>query len=239
MPPKGKATSGTKRAPPSNPTPEVAAQKAAARKEKLKAEEAKFKALATKRQENARKQSEKRATEVEARRKAKEAKAPKEGAKAQPTTLADRKLQAHRTTVGAVRKALQAASATKKGTNVSSRKVRTSATFKKPKTLRLPKAPKYPRRAVNKPGSLDQFDVLQHPLTTESAMKRIEESNTLVFIVHKRANKQQIAVAVQKLYDVKAASVNTMFQSNGLKKAYVKLVQDSEALDVANKIGII
>jgi hypothetical protein len=31
--------------------------------------------------------------------------------------------------------------------------------------------------------------IINHPLTTESAMKKIEDNNTLVFIVDKRANK--------------------------------------------------
>jgi len=76
-------------------------------------------------------------------------------------------------------------------------------------------------------------------LTTESAMKKIEEdnSNTLVFIVDVRANKRQIKNAVQKLYDVKAARVNTLIRPDGQKKAYVKLTADYEILDVANKIG--
>lgn len=30
---------------------------------------------------------------------------------------------------------------------------------------------------------LDQYAILKYPLTTESAMKKIEETNTLVFIV--------------------------------------------------------
>jgi ribosomal protein L23 len=44
--------------------------------------------------------------------------------------------------------------------------------------------------------------VLKFPLTTESAMKKIEDNNTLVFIVETRANKSQIKAAVRKLYDI-------------------------------------
>lgn len=40
------------------------------------------------------------------------------------------------------------------------------------------------------------------PLTTESAMKKIEDNNTLVFIVETRANKSQIKAAVRKLYEI-------------------------------------
>ena len=43
-------------------------------------------------------------------------------------------------------------------------------------------------------------------------MKKIEEHNTLVFIVDVRANKRQIKDAVKKLYDVQAAKVNTLIR---------------------------
>jgi ribosomal protein L23 len=50
------------------------------------------------------------------------------------------------------------------------------------------------------------------PLNTESAMKKIEEHNTLVFIVDIQANKRQIKDAVKKLYDVNALKVNTLIR---------------------------
>jgi ribosomal protein L23 len=69
-------------------------------------------------------------------------------------------------------------------------------------------------------------------------MKKIEENNTLVFIVDVRANKRQISQAVKKMYDIMTAKVNTLVRPDGLKKAYVRLNQDYDALDVANKIGM-
>lgn len=50
------------------------------------------------------------------------------------------------------------------------------------------------------------------PLNTESAMKKIEEHNTLVFLVDIKANKRQIKDAVKKLWDVQAARVNTLIR---------------------------
>jgi len=82
-------------------------------------------------------------------------------------------------------------------------------------------------------------DCIRYPLTTESAMKKIEDNNTLVFICDVRANKQQISQAVKKMYDIACAKVNTLVRPDGVKKAYVRLTQDFDALDVANKIGII
>lgn len=70
-------------------------------------------------------------------------------------------------------------------------------------------------------------------------MKKVEENNTLVFIAAVTANKAQIKHAVNKLYDVKAEKVNTLIRPDGQKKAYVRLTADFDALDVANKIGIL
>merc|ERR1712193_89898 len=71
------------------------------------------------------------------------------------------------------------------------KKVRTSVHFKLPKTLKLARNPKCPRKSVNKAPQLDQFSIVRFPLTTESAMKKIEDNNTLVFIVDPKANKYQ------------------------------------------------
>ncbi len=86
---------------------------------------------------------------------------------------------------------------------------------------------------------LDDYAVIKYPLTTESAMKKIEDHNTLVFVVDVRATKATIAAAVARLYDISAKKVNTLIRPDGAKKAYVRLHQDYDALDVANKIGII
>ena len=43
-------------------------------------------------------------------------------------------------------------------------------------------------------------------------MKKIEEHNTLVFIVDIKANKRQIKDAVKKLYDVSAVKINTLIR---------------------------
>ena len=57
---------------------------------------------------------------------------------------------------------------------------------------------------------MDHYSIIRHPLTTESAMKKIEDNNTLVFMVHLRSNKPQIKQAVKKLYDIEVIKVNTL-----------------------------
>merc|ERR1719465_280867 len=111
--------------------------------------------------------------------------------------------------------------------------------FHRPKTLRLLRNPKYSRKSVPKTNPLDQYAILKYPLTTESAMKKIEDNNTLVFIVDLKANKPSIKEAVKKMYDIKAVRVNTLITAKGQKKAMVRLHSDHDALDVANKIGIL
>merc|ERR1711981_1282837 len=137
-------------------------------------------------------------------------------------------------------KAKKASNAVKAGKHQHiKKKVRNYAHFKLPKTKQLARDPKCPRKSVNKQPMLDQFSIVRFPLTTESAMKKIEENNTLVFIVDPKANKYQIKAAVKKLYEIDVAKVNTLIRPTGDKKAYVKLAPDYDALDVANKIGII
>merc|ERR1712196_262648 len=45
--------------------------------------------------------------------------------------------------------------------------------------------------------------------------------------------------SVSSLYDVTANKVNTLIRPDGKKKAYVHLTQNYDALDIANRIGII
>lgn len=137
-------------------------------------------------------------------------------------------------------KAKAAAKALKKGVQQKREvKARTSVHFFRPKTLRLQRNPKFERKALPGRNKLDKYAVLKHPLCTESAMKQIEENNTLTFIVDLKANKRQIAAAVKEMYEIDIVRVNTLIRPDGIKKAYVRLSPDHEALEVANTIGII
>nr|CAA63112.1 ribosomal protein L23 [Spinacia oleracea] len=139
--------------------------------------------------------------------------------------------------------ALKAAKAVKSGSNIlkkkASKKIRTKVTFHRPKTFKKERNPKYPRISATPRNKLDHYQILKYPLTTESAMKKIEDNNTLVFIVDIRADKKKIKDAVKKMYDIQSKKVNTLIRPDGTKKAYVRLTPDYDALDVANKIGII
>merc|ERR1712228_234534 len=124
-------------------------------------------------------------------------------------------------------KALKAKKAVVKGLHSQrKKKVRKSVHFHLPKTLKLARAPKYPRKSVPTRNKLDKYAIVKNPLTTESAMKKIEDNNTLVFIVDIKANKPQIRAAVKKMYEVEIQKVNTLIRPDGAKKAYVKLAAD-------------
>ena len=127
----------------------------------------------------------------------------------------------------------------KKGSHTKKReKIWTKVTFRLPKTLKLKRNPIAPKRSVKKESTWDKYAVVKYPLSTEAAIKTIEDHNTLVFLVDKRATKPTIKKACQELYNITVKRVNTLITPKGNKKAYVVLSKTHDALEVANKIGI-
>ena len=83
-------------------------------------------------------------------------------------------------------------------------------------------------------------DIIKAPIVTEKSAKLASESNTITFSVDPKANKTQIKQAVEKLFNVKVESVNTVNvrpkrkrvgryvgKTNKVKKAIVKLKEGS------------
>ena len=66
----------------------------------------------------------------------------------------------------------------------------------------------------------------------------MEEQNTLIFIVDRRANKKQIKEAIEKLYNVKVDEVRTLIHK-GYKKAYIKLKPEYNAEDIGIDLGVL
>lgn len=85
----------------------------------------------------------------------------------------------------------------------------------------------------------DPLKIIKYPLLTEKATGLIETQNKLVFIVDRKANKKQIAKAVEKLFEVKVDDVRTLIDRKGRKKAYVKLSKEYKAIDLATRLGMI
>lgn len=108
--------------------------------------------------------------------------------------------------------AKKAATALKKGSGRKATTIHTKVHFYRPKTLKLARNPKFVVKASKSAEAPKAYDVIKYPLTTETALKMIEENNTLIFIVNITANKRQIKEAVKTLYDIKAAKVNTLIR---------------------------
>ena len=101
----------------------------------------------------------------------------------------------------------------KKGSGRKATTVHTKVHFYRPKTLKLARAPKVLTKASKSYEAPSKaHEIVKFPLTTETALKKIEENNTLIFIVAVTANKRQIKDAVKVLYDIKAAKINTLIR---------------------------
>ena len=82
-------------------------------------------------------------------------------------------------------------------------------------------------------------DLIIRPVSSESALERLERENKLTFIVSPRANKVAIKAAVEKIYSVKVKSVNTLISTSGEKKAVVALEKEFSATELATRIGLL
>lgn len=86
---------------------------------------------------------------------------------------------------------------------------------------------------------MESDKIILYPMMTERSVNMIEYENKLVFIVDRRANKNQIMNAIRELYEVEAETVNTLITKRGEKKAFVKLKDEYDASDVAIRLGIL
>ena len=66
------------------------------------------------------------------------------------------------------------------------------------------------------------MNILIKPIVTEKMTAQGEDFNRYGFVVAKDANKLQIKEAVEELYDVKVAEVNTMRYAGKRKQRYTK-----------------
>lgn len=84
-------------------------------------------------------------------------------------------------------------------------------------------------------------DIIKAPIITEKSASLAQEKNTITFSVDTKANKTEIKNAVEKVFDVKVDSVNTINvkpkkkrvgrytgKTNKVKKAIVKLKEGSK-----------
>lgn len=82
-----------------------------------------------------------------------------------------------------------------------------------------------------------KHQVIKHPLATEKVIRLMESDNTLAFIVHQDAEKEQIKKTVEEMFKAKVQKVTTTIYG-GQKRAYVKFAQETRAIDIATQLGL-
>ena len=92
----------------------------------------------------------------------------------------------------------------------------------------------------------DPFDIIVMPWITEKTLEArrisdpdigfLQNNNSIEFIVHRDATKAQIKRAVEELFEVKVAKVNTRITITG-KHASVRLAEGYDAEEAALKLG--
>ncbi len=92
--------------------------------------------------------------------------------------------------------------------------------------------------AKEKP-AVSPYDVISFVLMTEKSVQNIEMNNKLVFIVDRKASKDNVKNAVQSAFDKKVDEVNMMRDQKNRKKAFVKFAEEGAAGEIAIRLGII
>ena len=93
---------------------------------------------------------------------------------------------------------------------------------------------------------VDPFEIIILPWFTEKNLEArrvadpdigyVQNNNRIEFIVHREATKRQIKQAVEELFEVKVAKVNTRITITG-KHASVRLAEGYDAEEAALKLG--
>ena len=85
---------------------------------------------------------------------------------------------------------------------------------------------------------MDSYSIIIKPHVTEKTMNLIDENNEITFVVRRSANKMQIKRAFVDLYEEEVERVNTHITPKGEKVAYIKLVEEEMAEELAVRIGV-
>ncbi len=80
--------------------------------------------------------------------------------------------------------------------------------------------------------------IIKSPIATEKAIRLMELGNELVFKVDERATKKEVKDAVESKFKVKVVKIRLMRTIKGYKKAYVKLSEETPAIDVATRLKL-
>ena len=81
--------------------------------------------------------------------------------------------------------------------------------------------------------------IIKYPLATEKSVRLMEAENKLIFIVNRKAKKDEIKEAAESLFNIKVVNINTTILPTGKKKAYLTLSKETPAIDVATQLGLV
>ena len=98
---------------------------------------------------------------------------------------------------------------------------------------------KKPEEKVSKKIEIvDSYGIIKYPLSTEKSLRLMESENKLIFVVDKKATKDQIKKAIEEIFKVKVLKVNTTITPDCCKRAYVKFSEETPAIDIATNMGL-
>lgn len=83
------------------------------------------------------------------------------------------------------------------------------------------------------------MQIVKNPLSTEKSIRLMESQNMLIFEVDKKATKDAIQKYIEEFFKAKVLKVNTRIGSDAKKRAYVKFSNETPAIDIATKLGLI
>ncbi|MFP4045488.1 MAG: 50S ribosomal protein L23 [Candidatus Aenigmatarchaeota archaeon] len=83
------------------------------------------------------------------------------------------------------------------------------------------------------------MEILKYPHLTEKSVGMVEDENKLVFVVDEDVDKDQIKWAVEEEFDVTVVKINSLIDSKGRKRAFVKLSEGDNAIDIATRLGML
>ena len=123
-------------------------------------------------------------------------------------------------------------------------KIRTKTRFSRPVTKKTVSKPMTIKSFSSELKKKDKqtpnyFQILINPVQSDKVMFNLENRNTIVYQVDPRANKNQIKEAFTKVHKLNVRKVNTLNLIGKGKRAYIRLDNDKDALNLASKIGLL
>ena len=83
------------------------------------------------------------------------------------------------------------------------------------------------------------MQIVTNPISTEKSIRLMESENKLIFDVAKTATKEQIKNDIETFFKAKVVSVATRIGPDAKKRAYVRFSNETPAIDIATKLGLI